>query len=430
MQHGNTKGSDQTPSTFCQDTLEFVERTLILIKAYKFPKTAKSLDHMLAHANTDDYPKCTLEGLRDLSGRMAALLPDIITNWKFRWNMVLAMTNALTTDCVSTIELMRKIFQVEQEVWTKALQKNPKSYSTWQHRKLVTVLLLQCELNGYVPKVSKDSWSEFNLLNPSDLTDELLENAAIQIYNELRDIETYLSRDNRNFHAWGARAWLLSIAKQVPGLYEESTKRFELSQDYDDWFTRTKIDEDLSNYSAWHARTLIDHLDPFQEAETVIDGIWTDPSDEGLWSYLETVVFHRCLKPPEGNILPTTAKRVNSKVYLEFVEPVHCPFGVSLPMGSKFSKKWKFDHKDGDTLEVKIVLYRGAEQIFWVFIDIAENGICWIRPNKIEGLNWTLKKSKFLLRLRKNLQVFFKDKVSLAFRRSMALYTGKPLEDP
>lgn len=94
-----------------------------------------------------------------------------------------------------------------------------------------------------------------------------------------------LDLDQRNFHCWSYRRF---IAEHNPS----STLEAEMQ------FTRTKIDQNFSNYSAWHQRSLLlSKMHQGAELTTVLgrefeliqQAYYTEPEDQSAW------VYHRWL---------------------------------------------------------------------------------------------------------------------------------------
>ena len=103
---------------------------------------------------------------------------------------------------------------------------------------------------------------------------------------ELAIVEKMLNRDARNFHAWDYRRYVIS---SMP----ESDRR---SSDSELAYTTSKIEQNFSNFSAWHQRTKVlgtiwrDHPDVEaaakpEEFEFVRNALWTDPGDQSAWLY-------------------------------------------------------------------------------------------------------------------------------------------------
>ncbi|CAF5114401.1 unnamed protein product, partial [Rotaria sp. Silwood1] len=102
--------------------------------------------------------------------------------------------------------------------------------------------------------------------------------------------------DERNFHCWAYRYYLLErlcplSSSELEGFYEN-----ELS------FLRSTIGINLSNYSAWHYRSkyldkLIDHNPSRRtsllssEWQLVLNAFYTDCSDQAAWFYARWLLF-------------------------------------------------------------------------------------------------------------------------------------------
>uniref|UniRef100_A0A7S0V800 Geranylgeranyl transferase type-2 subunit alpha n=1 Tax=Polytomella parva TaxID=51329 RepID=A0A7S0V800_9CHLO len=134
------------------------------------------------------------------SSKLLKVVPEVYTLWNFRREALepIYKKGGVEAAAANAFEL---------DLTTHCLRENPKSYSTWYHRKWVV-------LHGL-----SDLDAEFSLITKA------------------------LSEDQRNFHAWNYRFFLAGLTR--------CTARDELA------FSRLKVDRDFSNYSAWHYRTLL-----------------------------------------------------------------------------------------------------------------------------------------------------------------------------
>ena len=130
----------------------------------------------------------------------------------------------------------------------KCIKNNPKSYSSWYHRKWI------------IQKGIKSG-------------------IKIDIAKELHLIHRLLDLDSRNFHCWNYRAFLAHLyALSLPEELEFTTNRLKI---------------DFSNYSAWHRRQIIFekiNFDLGKELELVERSVWTMPSDESPWLHWRWII--------------------------------------------------------------------------------------------------------------------------------------------
>ncbi|KAI8907237.1 hypothetical protein EDD86DRAFT_227836, partial [Gorgonomyces haynaldii] len=134
----------------------------------------------------------------------------------------------------------RMDLQLEKELLFtfKCLLTNPKSYWVWNHRRWIVQQL--------------QNWNQ-----------------------ELDLVSKMLLKDARNFHGWDYRRWVVKEGK-IEGEFE---------------YTTQKINENFSNFSAWHYRSkLMPHQPDVAEQiehdfEMVRNAIYTEPGDQSAWLY-------------------------------------------------------------------------------------------------------------------------------------------------
>ena len=212
------------------------------------------------------------------------------------------------------------------QLTTKLLPLNPEYYTIWNVRRrcLISSLLsrvvdqrgsdtqeqalnskgreldcnvLQSELVFTIPlltKFPKCYWSwEFRRWILSQVILRLSVPVARKIWEmELNLVSKFLSKDERNFHAWGYRR--LVVAKlESPELSGKSIAKDEFA------YTTKMIRHNLSNFSAWHSRSqLIPRILEEQgtndkaraeflieELSLVREGLNVGPEDQSLWYY-------------------------------------------------------------------------------------------------------------------------------------------------
>lgn len=110
----------------------------------------------------------------------------------------------------------KEVLVPELKFNTAIIKRDYKSYAAWVHRRWA--------LNAMHPKVRI---------------------AVLQ--EEHSKLDQLLAQDERNFHAWGYRRWVTSELAGA-GLYDDDK---ELA------FAAAKIQNNFSNYSAWHNRALV-----------------------------------------------------------------------------------------------------------------------------------------------------------------------------
>lgn len=162
----------------------------------------------------------------------------------------------------------------ELSLTQNALESNPKAYGAWHHRK----------------------WA---------LTIKLWDNSVYE--KELLLTELFLKRDERNFHCWNYRRFIVAcFMKSMDGSWEGNTMGRQISKELSNDshtnfdqvllksefdFTTTKIQDNFSNYSAFHYRSkllpLVENFLELQESELelVENAVFTEPDDQSAWWY-------------------------------------------------------------------------------------------------------------------------------------------------
>eukprot|EP00055_Hartaetosiga_balthica_P005757 m.17346 g.17346 ORF g.17346 m.17346 type:complete len:544 (-) comp4774_c0_seq1:409-2040(-) len=178
--------------------------------------------------------------------------PDFLTIFNYR-REVLAQFESLKPEAFDSM------IEADLILATTCLLRNPKSYSAWNHRR----------------------WCILSFKGDAPLEKEL----------ELT--KEYLRKDNRNFHCWDYRRFVV----------RELQKRGDITVEDELEFSQVKIVENYSNYSAWHYRSKLlmqkydvkygldlpdDVLD--EEIEFAINPIFINPADQSSWIYLQWVL--------------------------------------------------------------------------------------------------------------------------------------------
>ena len=168
-----------------------------------------------------------------LTGQVLMANPDIHTLWNIRRECLVVMA-----------EGDEEVWGGELELTQQCLMTNPKSYGAWHHR-----------------------WYSLDQ-----------KGQAADWEREVKLCDRFLAADERNFHCWDYRQVAASRARRG----EEA----ELD------FTREKISNNFSNYSAWHYRSKLltssgrlEEADQHAELELVQNAAFTDPEDSSAWFY-------------------------------------------------------------------------------------------------------------------------------------------------
>lgn len=183
------------------------------------------------------------EGLK-LTGEILSVNPDFYSLWNYRKEIFLFMKDNKET------EFVQKLMQDELGFLESCLKVNPKSYGAWHHRSFI------------LENMPHPDWER-----------------------ELQLCNTFLEYDERNFHCWDYRRFVVL------------TSDVDLEQELA--YTTEKIQTNFSNYSSWHYRSKLlpvifpDPTHPvrvqedilLQEHETVQNAIFTDPDDQSAWFY-------------------------------------------------------------------------------------------------------------------------------------------------
>lgn len=209
-------------------------------KAYHFKHLSEKL--FALRASIDDGQDLT-ECFK-LSSELLMINPDFYTVWNIRREAILKLIE-------QDEETSEQILKEELRFTIDCLKKNEKSYSVWQHR-------IWC--------LSKMPQSEYQ--------------------NELQLCNTFLIKDERNFHCWDYRSYISDVAQA------------DLESEFK--FTTEKIHSNFSNFSAWHRRhklilramSLPDcpkscdlNVIWNEEYKMVLEALFTDPSDQSPWLY-------------------------------------------------------------------------------------------------------------------------------------------------
>ncbi|KAH9395327.1 hypothetical protein TYRP_020892 [Tyrophagus putrescentiae] len=186
-----------------------------------------------------------LSGIADL----LYVSPDFFTLWNYRREILIAYKSQLEAqDEDPKWDEFNRICNNELTFTENCLKVNYKSYGTWHHR----------------------CWLLTFMKNP-DLERE------VQLCNQ------FLQFDERNFHAWNYRRYIVKLAKIGP--LEELE------------YSKSKINDNFSNFSSWYYRSSLlkllyasghDHSaiqsEIDEDFQQVQEAIYTDPTDQSSLS--------------------------------------------------------------------------------------------------------------------------------------------------
>ncbi|WFD36413.1 protein geranylgeranyltransferase type II [Malassezia cuniculi] len=216
----------------------------------------------------------------DATTMLLACNPEFYSAWNYRREILLAI---LTEDNA------KRLISADLELTQRFLRKHPKVYWLWNHRRWCLVTLAQ-----RVPSAALAQWKQ-----------------------ELGLVEAMLEIDARNFMGWNYRRWVveqiaafrlseLNVQSDTPfpevlstDIPQEAKEALLALAENELAYSMRKIEENFSNFSAWHQRTKLfgpvwdaksyseeqRHKEREAEYDTVRQGMYTDPSDQSIWLY-------------------------------------------------------------------------------------------------------------------------------------------------
>ncbi|ANZ78018.1 BA75_04573T0 [Komagataella pastoris] len=201
------------------------------------------------------------------TSRLLDLNPEFYTAWNYRRDII---TNHVFSELKDS-QAAHTFILKELQFVGKQLKSYPKVYWIWNHRK----------------------W----LIEQDDLFD---------LKQEMALIDKMLTMDSRNYHVWAYRRYIV-------GLVQSKMEREEdiiLSNMEEFNYTTKLIEENISNYSAWHNRSqllqklLNSKTEGFEDKYSFLvkelsflqNAYYTDPDDSAVWVYLRWLLSPFFLK--------------------------------------------------------------------------------------------------------------------------------------
>jgi geranylgeranyl transferase type-2 subunit alpha len=196
-----------------------------------------------------------------------------------------------------------EIVEKEMQLSQKAILKNPKSYGAWYHR----------------------IW--------------ILQRFEVNINHEIELCNRFLVTDQRNFHCWNYRRYLIDNFSSSSSSSSSPSPSPSIVSEYQ--YTTNKLSENFSNYSAYHHRSiylplhlatatttttpspaspptpacLTDLLEILEmEFQLIENAIFTEPDDQSAWwydiflmQYLSYLLHSTAPSPPSPPAATATA---------------------------------------------------------------------------------------------------------------------------
>jgi len=147
----------------------------------------------------------TLETLK-LTEKLLSVNPDPSHLWNHRMELLLSLTTnpppmAVTTTTTAVVTMTPGEFiKKEREMTTMCLQRNPKAYGAWFHRKWA--------IQHWMQIMTQQQQSIGNNGIGNDNNNENDSNKLLKI--ELQQCAEFLNLDERNFHCWNYRRFVVS----------------------------------------------------------------------------------------------------------------------------------------------------------------------------------------------------------------------------
>ena len=226
-----------------------------------------------------------------VTARLLEINPEVLTAWNFRREAIVfagSDTERHRTSNDNNLERTHShsfapTLADELALTERCLRKHPKSYPAWHHRKWCVARRVYVP-RGDGPKNAENAETESHT-HATGFADARGFPVASLLATELAMAQALLDLDDRNFHGWGYRRFVTSLAndgarERPPRALETETERRSRSEarstrDHDRdratlrdeaseaseasaraelRYSEAKIERNFSNYSAWHHR--------------------------------------------------------------------------------------------------------------------------------------------------------------------------------
>lgn len=181
-----------------------------------------------------------------LTGALLTANSDLYTLWNYRKEVFKKLAETKEE------EEIQAVYSSELNFIDSSLVNNPKSYCLWEHR----VFCMR--------RMPDPDWA-----------------------TELKLTSKFLEYDERNFHCWDYRRFVVAASPKSASAKDELN------------FTFDKISNNFSNYSSWHYRSKLlplvhpddDCLHGIKESALLgefshtMNAVFTDPNDQSAWFY-------------------------------------------------------------------------------------------------------------------------------------------------
>ncbi|KAL3794761.1 hypothetical protein HJC23_012771 [Cyclotella cryptica] len=222
----------------------------------------------LADAGTaTDAPPPSPQILLTLTEKMLTVNPDPSHLWNIRREMLLYL-----------IQIGSSTFDVQPELKLTAhcLQRNPKAYATWFHRKWSIAYLL-----SHVHISNEASFPTQQHQN------EHMASAKLIVQTELDLCAQFLLMDERNFHCWNYRRFVVALLGSYGRIVNDYPVRSEKSESKSDTDNSYGVNSYTGTWSVW-----LDLLNDQEETSTgvlqkALMGAQISPSSIGVVSSLD-----------------------------------------------------------------------------------------------------------------------------------------------